>query len=135
MVEIYVGDIVRLSDEYGGLLGTLEKVDDDNGAYTAVVQLSGAASVNVPPEALTYAGPPIPPEPEIGAMVLIGDVPYRREDKGWRQMGRPDSPFDHLIAAAVTGIPDTGTWGRILRRHGHAAPKGLVAVELAAVLP
>lgn len=108
MAEIYIGDIVRLSQEYGNLLGTLEKVNDDNGIYTAIVQLSGAASIEVSPEALTYAGPPIPPEPEVGAMVLVADVPYRRDDKGWRQMGR---------------------------RHGHATPKRLVAVDLDAERP
>lgn len=123
---IYVGDIVRLSEEHGGLLGTLSRVrQDEDASPLGVVQLSGAATIIVPASAMTYAGPPIPPEPEAGAMVLVGDVPYKRGEDGWHQMGRSDSPLDTLSALFFDGA-SADAWGRIVRRHGHVVPQRLM---------
>lgn len=131
MGDIYIGDIVRLSDEHGGLIGTLERLgldkDRADGRY-AVVRLSSDATIQVPPESLTYAGPAIPPEPELGAMVLIGGVPYHRTSDGWTQMGRTETPVDRVIDAFFGAEPES--WGKLVRRHGHVKPQRLRAFPL-----
>lgn len=128
---IYIGDIVRLSDEYGGLIGTLDRLGLDKDSATgryAVVKLSGDATIQAPPESLTYAGPKIPAEPELGTMVLIDGVPYHRKSDGWVQMGRATSSLDQVAEAFFPAPPMA--WGKLIRHHGHVKPQRLMTVPL-----
>lgn len=127
---IYVGDIVRLSDEHGGLVGTLARINTKDDVQSAVVQLSGTATITVPPETLTYAGPSIPPEPaDDGALVLIAGGVYRRGGKGWE----PPSVGGPGLGALFFDEPSTWAW--LIRRHGHAKPQRLRAFPIDAEVP